>query len=309
MRPGILKLSAYMVRLGESLFTLKTILSCANKLSKKSRYLFSLFAWGFSYGQISQKQTRNIYVYQEGQIGQSVSMTNNNPRKANSFINWILAAKSQFVSNSFLQTAQQRISNSLFIFWQNKRLRTGIILLLIIAPLSRFAYLAFPKEGFGEYFINNNWITIKNFIESEEWIFQTLYWWFWSNGEIWGPIISIIGIFLLFPMNYYPSYLTGIPFGYYLSLLINRMFATNNTEVVGGSGYSMLIVYLIFGVILFAVSDKILFNTNHRKRAIDARILGLINMPGMAWEEKEGPLKKEARKAMKENNEIFSKAS
>jgi len=32
-------------------------------------------------------------------------------------------------------------------------------------------------------------------------------------------------------------------------------------------------------------------------------------MPGMSWEEKEGLLKKEAKKAMKEDNEIFSNAN
>ncbi len=76
-----------------------------------------------------------------------------------------------------------------------------------------------------------------------------------------------------------------------------------------GIGSSVFIMYFIFGIVLFAVSDKILFNTNHRKRAIDARILGLINMPGMSWEKKEDLLKNEAKKAMKEDNEIFSKAS
>lgn len=122
-------------------------------------------------------------------------------------------------------------------------------------------------------------------------------------------MLSMIGIFLLFPKNYYPSYLRGIPFGYYLALLINRLAATNNVEFDNGIGVSVFIMYFIFSIVLFVVSDKLLFNTNHRKRAIDARILGLINMPGMSWEEKEGLLKKEAKKAMKEDNEIFNKAS
>ena len=71
---------------------------------------------------------------------------------------------------------------------------------------------------------------------------------------------------------------------------------------------SVLIMFLVFGVVLFAISDKILFNDNHRKRAIHARIVGLINMPGMTWEDKEQMLKKEAKDAMKEDNELFSKA-
>lgn len=76
-----------------------------------------------------------------------------------------------------------------------------------------------------------------------------------------------------------------------------------------GIGASAFIMYFIFSIILFAIGDKILFNTNHRKRAIEARIIGLINIPGISWDKKESLLKKEALKAMKENNEIFSKAS
>lgn len=37
-------------------------------------------------------------------------------------------------------------------------------------------------------------------------------------------------------------------------------------------------------------------------------IVGLINMQGISWDEKESLIKKEPKMAMNENNEIFSKA-
>ena len=67
-------------------------------------------------------------------------------------------------------------------------------------------------------------------------------------------------------------------------------------------------IAFVRGVITFAISDKILFKDNQRSRAIEAGIIGLINMPGMDWDAKEPLLKKQVKEAMKENNELFSKS-
>jgi hypothetical protein len=53
----------------------------------------------------------------------------------------------------------------------------------------------------------------------------------------------------------------------------------------------------------------LLFKENHRKRATEARLVGLINMPGMTWEDKEDLLKKEAKRMLKEDNELFSRTA
>jgi zinc transporter ZupT len=127
-------------------------------------------------------------------------------------------------------------------------------------------------------------------------------------GELWAPLIAIYGIFLLFPRNYYPSYLVGIPFGYFLSLLIHRMFITTNEEYHRGEAMSYVAILIILGVVIFFLSDKLLFNQNHRKRATEARIIGLINVPGMTWEEIGALLKKEAKEWMKQDNQLFERA-
>ena len=86
------------------------------------------------------------------------------------------------------------------------------------------------------------------------------------------------------------------------------MFVTTNAEYHGGVTMSYVAILIILGVVIFFLSDKLLFNQNHRRRATEARIIGLINIPGMAWEEKEKLLKKEAKEWMKQDNELFDRA-
>lgn len=101
-----------------------------------------------------------------------------------------------------------------------------MITLLVFAPMAKFVYLLLPELGFGEYFINIGSIQIANTLEGEEngWFWAYIYQYVFSNGELLAPTISIFGLFLLFPKKYPPAYLAGLPFGYYLSMLIHRMF-------------------------------------------------------------------------------------
>ena len=82
---------------------------------------------------------------------------------------------------------------------------------------------------------------------------------------------------------------------------------------VGFSAHNFTPVTLGFAMVVavvgFAISDHLLFKENHRKRATEARLVGLINMPGMSWEDKEDLLKKEAKRMMKEDNELFTKTA
>ncbi len=184
-----------------------------------------------------------------------------------------------------------------------------MLFLLIIAPVSKFFYLLFPSGGIGPYIINLGPLQILNSIEGlHSWYYVTFYYYFFSIGELIAPLFSIFGIFLLFPKKYYPSYLVGVPFGYYLSMLIHRMFfVVDQDSFHGGFTSTMTFTFLLLGVVFFMVSDKVLFKENHRKRASEARIIGLINMPGMSWDEKEHIIKKEVAEVMKVDNELFIK--
>ncbi len=202
-----------------------------------------------------------------------------------------------------------KVYSSLYIFWANKRLRWGMLFLLVLAPLSKFVYLLFPEEGLGEYLINFGPLQIKNSIEFPYndgwyWVYMRMY--LWSIGELMAPVLSIFGIFLLFPRKYYPAYLIGLPFGYFLSQLIHRMFFVNDyPSFHNGATTTLTFSVIVVGIILFIISDNVLFKENHRKRAAEARIIGLINMPGMEWQAKEPLIKKEVKEALKYNSELF----
>ena len=214
-----------------------------------------------------------------------------------------------------LNIGRMKFAGFLYSMWANKRLRWRLLLLLIIATSSTLLYVLFLIAGLVESLITTILITLPPLLESkyiaetgEGWYFEELYFWFWACGELWAPLIAIFGIFLLFPKNYYPSYLVGIPFGYFLSSLVHRMFVTSNQEYHGGIGSSVVAMWVVLGVIIFVISDKILFKKNHVIRATEARMAGLINMPGMDWKDKEEMLKNEASDWVKHENELYTRS-
>ena len=228
-------------------------------------------------------------------------------------------SSSTFIHSKAVIDFKTRLFDGLYTFWQNKRLRWGLLTLLILAPAAKLFYLLFP-EHFGEFLVDFGPIQIYNTIENTkgvtvtdapgpgEWFWDTIRAYFWSCGELAAPVISFLGIFLLFPKNYYPAYLIGLPFGYYLSLLVHRMFIVDSYQAFHeGAGTFMMISFFIFGFVLFMISDKVLFKQNHRKRSSEARIIGLINLPGMSWAEKELLIRREVDEAAEVSNELYEK--
>jgi hypothetical protein len=90
-------------------------------------------------------------------------------------------------------------------------------------------------------------------------------------------------------------------------MLVHRVGVNDSVEFHEGAGTFMMLSFFIFGFVLFMVSDKVLFKQNHRKRSSEARIIGLINLPGMSWTEKELLIRKEVDEAAKVSNELFEK--
>lgn len=317
--------SRYM--LVEIITNTKTQLICLSeyyqKLFLQVSYLFQVF----SYGQVTMALTPRhkslqtgllltTHVSQEAHPFPHAQGKKQHQNKSKLTKNSPHTYSSTFINSKAIEDFKIRLFNGLYTFWQNKRLRWGLITLLILAPISKFFYLLLPEQGFGEYFIEIGSFKINNFIEVThdltieqpgDWFYTTLYWYFFSVGELLAPLVSIFGIFLLFPKQYYPSYLVGVPFGYYLSMVVHRAISTSREEFMGGVGTTMILTFLFLGVVIFMVSDKMLFKQNHRKRASEARIIGLINMPGMTWEEKELIIKKEVSETLKTNNELFVK--
>lgn len=213
--------------------------------------------------------------------------------------------------SEFLRLIDQ-IGKKLKPFVMNRRYRWGIILILVIAPFAKHFYLLFPVEGIGEYLVNYGLIQIPNSLENpaNEWFFGNFSVYFWIMGELLAPLILIIGMFLLFPKNYYPSYFVGIPFVYYLILLIHRMFIVNNNiELRDGFTVSLTFTYMLFGIILFIISDKIITYRNQKYIAAEARIKGMISMPGVKWSEKEELIRNEITLANKDESELIARES
>ena len=205
-----------------------------------------------------------------------------------------------------------RLQSGLHIFWKNKRLRWGMISLLVFAPMAKFVYLLLPEAGFGEYLINVGSIQIPNTLEGEkyDWYWGYIQQYVFSNGELLAPTISIFGLFLLFPKKYPPAYLAGLPFGYYLSMLIHRMFFVDSNEnFLDGFSITITIAYLLLGIAFFIVSSKLLSRKENIKQAIVARIAGVIKLDGVSWEDKESILNKEVDMMIDTENELFTKKS
>ena len=317
---ALLKIIVSFNTLGVNIFKTKTLTKWLSELSQKFHFLRSSWQPAYSYGQI---QTPALHQHQPTKLLQAVTChvhqdIQATPSAGTKKMNKNLSTDRR-ISISFnklldfsLEKYKIRLLNGLYTFWENKRLRWGMLTLMVIAPLSKFVYLLFPVEGFGEYLINVGPLTVLNTIEGEAngWYFDVIQMYAFSNGELLAPTISIFGLFLLFPKKYYPSYLAGVPFGYYLSMLVHRMFfvADFNSFHNGFPG-SVMIGFLLLGVVFFMISDKVMFKQNHVKRAAEARIIGLVNMPGMAWGDKEEIIRKEVAEVMKVDNELFIKES
>lgn len=318
--------------LGLKFLLTKTLKKWLNELSLAFHFLHSFWRPDYSYGQMLTAQPVPVQPTHKSQIMPMVkpsvyqahptiqSAISTNSRKSSSSQETLEEAKTKSVSDKIslkgiseslqLEGFTIRLFNGLYTFWENKRLRWGLIFLMLLAPAAKFAYFLFPDQGFGEYLLNVGPIKILNTIENVQggWYYATIYMFVWSIGELLGPLLSIFGIFLLFPKKYYPAYLVGVPFGYYSSLLFHRMFLVSDyASFHAGVTTTMTLTFLILGIVFFVVSDKVLFKQNHKKRASEARIIGLINMPGMEWNEKEGLIKKEVAEVMKVDNELFIK--
>ena len=318
---ALLKLIDVRITLGVNIFKTKTLTKWLSELSQKLHFLPSYWQVAFSYGQIQtpalHKPTALLQVSQLESAHQATLTTQSAASKKTELSNSF--SEDHRIGISFnklldfsIEKYKIRLLNGLYTFWENKRLRWGMLTLMVIAPLSKFVYLLFPVEGFGEYLINVGPLMVLNTIEGEAngWYWAYIQMYAFSNGELMAPTISIFGLFLLFPKKYYPSYLAGVPFGYYLSMLVHRLFfVTDYTSFHNGFPGSVMIGFLLLGVVFFMISDKVMFKQNHIKRAAEARIIGLVNMPGMAWGDKEEIIRKEVAEVMKVDNELFIKES
>ncbi len=209
-----------------------------------------------------------------------------------------------------LANARERMTSGFFTFWQNKRLRWAFYLLLLVSPAIKFFYLlvpapdnqvyflsslfAWPNAIFNEHFNLNAWPNLRMYL--------------FLNGELLAPAVALFGMFLLFPKRYYPAYLLGVPFGYYLSVVVYRLFFISSTEdIFTAFTWPVTLLFLLIGIFILMLADRLLFRSQDAQRARQARIIGIINTPGVDWRSKEKPIKEEVEKLLRNNNELYHK--
>ena len=212
----------------------------------------------------------------------------------------------------------QKLLQFLHMLWDNKQIRYGIILIIIVAPIVKNIYLFFPENGFGEYLIDNQWIKVVNFIESYHlepekrysWYWMTIYYYLWIAGHPAAICIIIFGTFLLFPKKYAPAYILAAPLGYYAAFTIQMMFIVDSLKSFHTLNVALIVMFTALGLVFFYLTDKLAFDINHEYRASEARIIGLVNLKGYSWEEKEELIQKEiGRLKSKEAKEFIIKRS
>ncbi len=209
-----------------------------------------------------------------------------------------------------LANARERMTSGFFTFWQNKRLRWAFYLLLLVSPAIKFFYLLVPKPDDHVFFLSTLFASPNAFFSAhfdiEVWVNLRSY--LFLNGELLAPAVALFGMFLLFPKRYYPAYLLGVPFGYYLSVSVYRLFFISSAdEFFTSFGWPVTLLFLLVGIFILMLADRLLFRSQDAQRARQARIIGIINTPGVDWRSKEKPIKEEVEKLLRSNNELYHK--
>ncbi|RLD22758.1 MAG: hypothetical protein DRI71_07105 [Bacteroidetes bacterium] len=84
-------------------------------------------------------------------------------------------------------------------------------------------------------------------------------------------------------------------------------FTQNNDDFYGSFQNAVSVAFIIFGIVLFFVTDKYLSRNELKKQAVVARIAGLIKVDGLSWGDKEAMLNEEATKMIEVDNELFNR--
>ena len=86
-------------------------------------------------------------------------------------------------------------------------------------------------------------------------------------------------------------------------------FVDTNENFLEGFSVIITIAYLFLGIVFFVVSSKLLSRNGNKKQASIARMVGLIKVKGVSWEDKEAMLNKEVDMMVDTENEMFIKES
>lgn len=152
----------------------------------------------------------------------------------------------------------------------NSRYCAGLVLLFVVSPLVGISYNLFDKTP--DY----------------SWFYHSAYYFIYILSPYLMLLVASVGVFLLFPTEGKNAYIVSVPLaGYALSKIIFYSFFVDSNEtfympvhwVVFVSGFCLVIGFLLS-------VNHLIFLYNHRKRSIQARWKGIIQLPGVSADEK-----------------------
>jgi len=163
----------------------------------------------------------------------------------------------------------------------NSRLYCGLILLLVVAPLTNCLYLLFDSSiGFplSEEVI----VGYKAGLPVEgSWYYVNWHYFLSGIGPHLFSITSLVGIFLMFPVRNVSSYSIAIPLGFEVGKVIWLSTVMSDAEFNQIVPSSFLLLGALISFVVMLSARFWMDRKFHKYDGICARILGLINAPGI----------------------------
>lgn len=242
--------------------------------------------------------TLNKTLIHSNFVACTTKITNSCSKSLQQFYSFAHSLSLRLVKRKELKTCQQRIAAFRDVLISpvaetkvlSRRERIGV-LLVFVAPFIKVLYKVFPENGFGETLI---W-GIPNFIEPLPGHFYTLYYWFWSIGEIAWTIPVLLGIYLVIDRKSPLLPLVLFPLTYAAMHTLNRVLSSNLEEF---HAITSVVIYFPVGFMAMWLLTKVLDRALHEKHhgnqvSTEKRIIGIVNLPeaAMSWDEKVNYLK------------------
>lgn len=146
----------------------------------------------------------------------------------------------------------------------NYRLYVGVWLIAVVSPLASVSYQLFDRTVF----------------EATEY-YGNAYYYLFAIGPHISLLISLTGLFYLFPQFSKRKFFLAIPATYHLSKIIWLSMVDNNADFHRMLPLSIVLLGLTASLVWFCTADYLMGLQFHKQDGIMARIEGVLNSPGI----------------------------
>lgn len=146
----------------------------------------------------------------------------------------------------------------------NYRLYVGVWMIAVIAPLAGVSYHFFDRTVFdpAEYYGN-------------------AYYLLFAISPHVSLLISLTGVFFLFPKFSRAKFFLVVPSSYHLAKIIHLWQVTSNAEYHEVLPREFFLLGLTLTIVWFCTADYLMGLQFHKQDGIMARIEGILNSPGI----------------------------